>query len=817
MNQSKQFTELLTAVDILIEKRLRQSTLTSYQEGVIANISSDDNDKWYEVSIDGNIVRVYSRPFLYLDIGDIVTICIPNGEFSQRFIDKKRDLKTSVSSDPLVVELDPTVPSWAKQPTKPGYTATEVGAIPVSQKGANNGVATLDANGKIIDSQAIDYLKKANYPETILAETIGYGVISGLEVTHRTPATMTVDISSGVIHKTGFVRQSISSGSLTIDSAESDGDRIDLIYVNSSGVISYLKGTKWIPALSGKIITTITTNFAPGDTITIANNVFTATMNIIDQDEFTIGMDIASTMASLVAAMRLKTALTNIYDISHSGCTFTLTEKNIGGGNTPNLTTTVGTGKVFNEARIVSLAGTSKTIPSLPEGSIPLSYVHVVKGNTYISGLNLTDIRPRKYDNLTFKDFVSEIGNQVINSIINPQTYGMTYTDKTEPEIVLSYQPTFVAGTRVNPASGSTYSDPNYITTGFIKVVAGESYTLSTDSSTKTLIDPTLTFYVYDANQTYIPTYNGSGFFFGDANLLFTISNRYPVAYIRISVNISSPIQSTLVSSNYAGGWTNGRINPVKVSNQVTYSMQNFSNNNMLIPIKNADSQFEMAFMASGRDYNIVSVNSPVEYPKEATIRVLNNGSNTYQFADLSSQRYVPSSRGNIGLYCESRNFTPLPYFHLAFNDGTGEYDRLLVEPDSIPMQFVSTGIRVRKNNALDNTWNDSNSVVVNLYDLYDKIMQFKQSVMIVEASGNIPMDKNILLVKSLSGIVTLTLPLAELSTGKQYSIKKTQGNYDVVVIGTNNQTIDGELNITLRFQYQAVNVVSDGYAWYVL
>lgn len=29
-----------------------------------------------------------------------------------------------------ITEIDPTVPSWAKQNSKPSYTATEVGAIP---------------------------------------------------------------------------------------------------------------------------------------------------------------------------------------------------------------------------------------------------------------------------------------------------------------------------------------------------------------------------------------------------------------------------------------------------------------------------------------------------------------------------------------------------------------------------------------------------------------------------------------------------------------------------------------------------------------
>jgi hypothetical protein len=45
------------------------------------------------------------------------------------------------------------VSAWAKESTKPTYTASEVGAIPTTDKGANNGVATLDSTGKIPSSQ----------------------------------------------------------------------------------------------------------------------------------------------------------------------------------------------------------------------------------------------------------------------------------------------------------------------------------------------------------------------------------------------------------------------------------------------------------------------------------------------------------------------------------------------------------------------------------------------------------------------------------------------------------------------------------------
>ena len=45
------------------------------------------------------------------------------------------------------------VSAWAKASTKPSYTASEVGAIPTTQKGVASGVATLDSNGLVPSSQ----------------------------------------------------------------------------------------------------------------------------------------------------------------------------------------------------------------------------------------------------------------------------------------------------------------------------------------------------------------------------------------------------------------------------------------------------------------------------------------------------------------------------------------------------------------------------------------------------------------------------------------------------------------------------------------
>lgn len=65
------------------------------------------------------------------------------------------------------------VSEWAKQPQKPVYNATEVGAIAAVEKGAKNGVATLDTNGLVPSSQLPSYVDdvlefdaQTSFPET---------------------------------------------------------------------------------------------------------------------------------------------------------------------------------------------------------------------------------------------------------------------------------------------------------------------------------------------------------------------------------------------------------------------------------------------------------------------------------------------------------------------------------------------------------------------------------------------------------------------------------------------------------------------------
>lgn len=114
-------------------------------------------------------------------------------------------------------ETDPTVPSWAKQQTKPTYTATEVGADAegsaaavqsnldaVTEKiGAANGIAELDSNGKVPSSQlpsyvgdVLEYSSISAFPAT--GESGKIYVATDTNKTYRWSGSAYVEISASL-------------------------------------------------------------------------------------------------------------------------------------------------------------------------------------------------------------------------------------------------------------------------------------------------------------------------------------------------------------------------------------------------------------------------------------------------------------------------------------------------------------------------------------------------------------------------------------------------------------------------------------------
>ena len=92
------------------------------------------------------------------------------------------------------------VSSWAKASSKPSYTASEVGAIATTAKGAASGVAELDANGKVPSSQlpayvddVLEYTAKSSFPAT--GETGKIYVDTSTNLTYRWSGSAYVEIS----------------------------------------------------------------------------------------------------------------------------------------------------------------------------------------------------------------------------------------------------------------------------------------------------------------------------------------------------------------------------------------------------------------------------------------------------------------------------------------------------------------------------------------------------------------------------------------------------------------------------------------------
>lgn len=95
------------------------------------------------------------------------------------------------------------VPAWAKASSKPSYTASEVGAIATTAKGAASGVAELDSNGKVPSSQlpsfvddVLEYSAKSSFPAT--GETGKIYVDTTTNKTYRWSGSAYVEISESL-------------------------------------------------------------------------------------------------------------------------------------------------------------------------------------------------------------------------------------------------------------------------------------------------------------------------------------------------------------------------------------------------------------------------------------------------------------------------------------------------------------------------------------------------------------------------------------------------------------------------------------------
>ena len=109
-----------------------------------------DIDNKQDALVSGtNIKTINNKPLLGAGDLEIKLSDLPDDSTHRLVTDAEKE----AWGNKLDSESDPTVPNWAKAETKPAYTASEVGAIPTSDKGAAGGVASLGTDGKVPKSQ----------------------------------------------------------------------------------------------------------------------------------------------------------------------------------------------------------------------------------------------------------------------------------------------------------------------------------------------------------------------------------------------------------------------------------------------------------------------------------------------------------------------------------------------------------------------------------------------------------------------------------------------------------------------------------------
>lgn len=94
-----------------------------------------------------------------------------------------------------------------------------------------------------LETTATNLVDAINELLTQIKEKTSYGVVSGLEVTAQDEPDMTVNVSSGIIYMQDGERFEVDTDVITVDTADTTNARKDIIYVNSTGEITYLAGT----------------------------------------------------------------------------------------------------------------------------------------------------------------------------------------------------------------------------------------------------------------------------------------------------------------------------------------------------------------------------------------------------------------------------------------------------------------------------------------------------------------------------------------------------------------------------------------------
>ena len=87
-----------------------------------------------------------------------------------------------------------------------------------------------------------------------------------------------------------------------------------------------------------------------------------------------------------------------------------------------------------------------------------------------------------------------------------------------------------------------------------------------------------------------------------------------------------------------------------------------------------------------------------------------------------------------------------------------------------------------------------------------------------VTTSGNVVSGDYLIIADATAGAITLSLPPAALVPGRIYAFKRINSGANAVIVdGYASETIDGSATHTLTPQWNALTIMSNGTAWFIL
>lgn len=130
----------------------------------------------------------------------------------------------------------------------------------------------------------------------------------------------------------------------------------------------------------------------------------------------------------------------------------------------------------------------------------------------------------------------------------------------------------------------------------------------------------------------------------------------------------------------------------------------------------------------------------------------------------------------------------------------TGDNDQHL---DPVPNQYVDSGVMQAR-----------------LTDRFDEVSYYtccsSQPTSSISGDYTATNKDSLMLADASSGPITVTLPSAADAEGASYFIKKTDASTNAVNV-TSPETIDGIVTQVITLQYDVLNPVSNGTAWFLV